>query len=1635
MENKNKNEGFSSKDIKMMALEKTKQKAVILDIEDMAEAEARKKADAEMTESKEKAGFFKKLWKHTFFDEYYRQKEINKAREKIKKEDNIYAGRVDNDKYVHQNAMHSVFERFASDYEGTLSEGEEKKIFKESYPEAVDVKNDIKNLIFEYAEGKINEDVFKSEKNKILDSLKKQNILNYSNNYADNLFEIAQNAKISIEHGAKLEELDIDTEIITGKAKSSLKTEAHFNVLDKAIDKIKKTKIGSLVSPAVLSTALALAYSTTIGVGSRMLRSKAAAYGTLGASVAVASVFSGLNESQRVTSERKQHALEMAEGGSFTKEDERRGTMDQYRFEMKNASDLASELHSLVFDKDENGNDIVKNIKSEDINKILESLSDIEARNSLNNKKKIDLISYSNIGKVEKERTDLTILTAKVKVELRKKLEGKMKSFLPKGMNFDSYLEQKVQVAENCLLGGESGIDAKDKAFKKFKAKRIAAKMATTALSGLLVGAAVQEGMAFFKDDTQGFIEGIFSKSEGQNLKSETPLEYLRSWITGQPNHMGMQNAVETNLNGHTFKLPEGTNIIQNSDGTYDILKGEEVISDNIILKFDANGNLDTDSINRLGEAGIVTNTTHTIIDSTKEIKTNAEEYVKNHHGNTTRVSRDGWYDNDTPKPVFDKNELKLHWGGIKGGKGIDINGNYVFNVKQMASDGSFHKEFSVDAQEKIKSGGLKMILSLTRETQHQVFEIPIDANGNAIVDPNSEIGKLFFETENGQAIFKGRFAEVVETFNSEDDRLHVKTLATLVGRGNDVINDVINTHTDIAVTNFEVPLETDPPLFIPIVPRTPLEPITYKKFNENGPNYYGYGEGGDFGLLKQEMYDKRFATALKENSECDFSGNDAKIIKEYFSKQDEKYLAEINSMAGATVEMEKNIKISITVPAYQEGKNIEKTIRNYAKLKNRENFELVIFENHPKSKERDNTGEIIEKMKKEFPDLNLVHLYKVFDKKPKIGEVRKYLVDTVLLRKQNAGIENSIAIASNDADLEDINENYANEIIKAFEKNKKLDAVGGKWDYPKKDFDKLPILHISQRLWHFFDIVFRNHYLKSPELIGRNSAFRSGTYAAIGGYNEKAKLAEDLEIGWMIKKARKYDSSRIAYLNKAWLTSNSRRAVTKMLSGGRLIEQYGDFHENEEVRNKSLEELLKDKKDFDEETFKKEVQAIYNYYAKMKKSRNGWVDDEYIDNTFKRAMGFLGVSYEKTGDQIKVKDISKMINGLEKGRKERDSEKEIENIREQENLFDDEKAKQVLEVTKDWVKYGNTFYEHLTGKNIKLEKGVDYELDSKGGINMKSYYEARDKKISAWLQDPGNKQWLEDGLKFKKDHKTDLVYDTEKVRVKQTDGSFKNKEKRTAPYFCQEGWVYYDSNYFDKKTGEMKQPERESTKYRVYFSCDGKDVLPTFQDIIQLLNDDEEIKKTGFQIKTTDVMDTDPIRISQIMHQKDSTVLYLGKKSFKRALSILKKYAEKNREKFKKDGVLFAQPLIDSKNNKIPGIKITSETIGFSPDPDEIGKKYESFSLMQGKIMEACFRSIVKSLKNPETLENAALKYPTLKNSLSKLNNKSSVRDYIKAILDDPKGEQLLVENLKVAYPIWSKAFGMTEKNIAFKK
>jgi ADP-heptose:LPS heptosyltransferase len=165
----------------------------------------------------------------------------------------------------------------------------------------------------------------------------------------------------------------------------------------------------------------------------------------------------------------------------------------------------------------------------------------------------------------------------------------------------------------------------------------------------------------------------------------------------------------------------------------------------------------------------------------------------------------------------------------------------------------------------------MKMLFSLTRGTQNNVIEVPIDAQGHISIDPNSENGKMLFEMDvKGHAVFKGKFAEVAQSLGMKNGVEQMGILATHTGDGLGPIKDVIDipavdkTSTFLQVaehsTKFMIPsdYEVDWPFVIPMAGRRPMEPVIGRKRKsrlpifdspvEMGGYYEGSGSyGGDF--------------------------------------------------------------------------------------------------------------------------------------------------------------------------------------------------------------------------------------------------------------------------------------------------------------------------------------------------------------------------------------------------------------------------------------------------------------------------------------------------------------------------------------------------------------------------------------------------------------------------------------------------------------------------------------------------------------------------------------------------------------------------------------------------------------------
>lgn len=455
------------------------------------------------------------------------------------------------------------------------------------------------------------------------------------------------------------------------------------------------------------------------------------------------------------------------------------------------------------------------------------------------------------------------------------------------------------------------------------------------------------------------------------------------------------------------------------------------------------------------------------------------------------------------------------------------------------------------------------------------------------------------------------------------------------------------------------LPVPEFPIIPIPLIWRWPLEtPLLHAvpglvppEFTP--PTYFTYG--GEQVFLTGDEYTNRRSPRLTQDSEKKL--NEQEELSWYLSTltvEDRQSLDEL--MAQHTNPVPDAVRAVIAIPANKEGLNMYATLSQYAKQRDlRGNaldpttYEIVIYDNRTKESAPDNTKEEVMRFTNDHPDMNIVYLEHVLAAKPTIGRVRRNLTNFVLKRLEGrtAGLPD-VAIVSNDADSIDIPQTYLATIMDGFEKNPRLDAVTGWYDFPEQAYKNYPVLFATERAWQLMDAIVRyNEQSGIPQLMGANSAVRASTLAAIGGYNSKSPLGEDLEVGWMIQAARKSDPTRFLFLSALTLETDPRRAVYKYLQGAGLLDRYTDFADNDEVRGQSWQELAtRAQEAYSREKLEENLTRLRSELYPWLKTKN----PEALDRYFTRAMDFLGVAYELRGDKVVITDDSVLRSGINAG-------------------------------------------------------------------------------------------------------------------------------------------------------------------------------------------------------------------------------------------------------------------------------------------------------------------------------------------------------------------------------------------------
>jgi hypothetical protein len=594
-----------------------KKRIVFADISEAAEAQAADVAAARMTEKPEEyanqpkgwkkffSGNFlktsaKRIWKHNLWEPYYQQKEKRKAKETILDSGNLYANEEGSGNTAsHDQAVKDITSRFevAEEFKEDFiheAAGEQRQVLGNDRQANI-LKNRILSLARQFAGRDLNDPQVLSEFNarqqqlfthfKTSEAVDKE-VLGKGEMFASNLLEVVkwmqEQVRQATDQQAALERLGDDFQIVVGKAKAGVRTEAQFNAVDNVVDIIQKHTHG-VFNEATVSAAVAVVYSVGKKVVSGSVK-RAATF--LGVGMGAMGVTSALKESRKIEMERAQHAREMAQGRKVEGDEskaERRKEVEESRIEFKKAKDLEAELNRTLFDR----------LQSKDISQLTETeyqeamraVAEIDTRIKISDKgvnlkpktsrwqfwrsnqtKKIDLIGYSDITQVENERNSLDIAKTKAKLALKRWAEANG------GRNFNNDLVQASDNHINVIFNGDKGILKQQERFKAMKRKRVLQAFKKGALWGGALGTLVQEVRAGFDGDLHGladragdYIKGVkhFVKKDEEVTLLEGALRRGQEYFDSPVHAAGPPH--DEILGSQTFRMHDGIKWVEDS--------------------------------------------------------------------------------------------------------------------------------------------------------------------------------------------------------------------------------------------------------------------------------------------------------------------------------------------------------------------------------------------------------------------------------------------------------------------------------------------------------------------------------------------------------------------------------------------------------------------------------------------------------------------------------------------------------------------------------------------------------------------------------------------------------------------------------------------------------------------------------------------------------------------------------------------------------------------------------------------------------------------------------------------------------------------------------------------------------------
>ena len=1101
---------------------------------------------------------------------YVRNKYYEEGK-RIAKENGITSLYTD-DKSLWEAATGATIARFVSEYDESIHNeaGESREELADDSPFG----KDMKKLIENFAKGDSrlgDKKSFDEEKNRILRQLYQNGdgLIGEGDLKIDNIWEIAQAVKERIDHGESVDAVIQGMKIYYGESRSGVRTEAYQSKVDKIVEKVQDSKVGTVVNPEVIGLAAAVATGVfRVGKGSL-----AKALGVTVLPGGLTGVLSGVREYGRLGKERSVHSREMAQGGSFDNES-RREEMDKFRYNTVNAEHLTNSLREFI-DRDDPS--------PEELQKGYESLVNAASRTAMSDRERADFISYSSAENVEIERFDLDVAIAEAKVKLKGKLGELPEEFRRDlGIDKNDTINDAINKSTELMQSLREDKNKKDQLFKRLRWKNTAKSAAIGFASGLAASVVVQEAAALFTSGYDGLLERAISGDTKGDRQTVLDAIFHREGSSGNTILSSDTYSSHSIGNGDgNAKLPDNYKFTYNDDGTANIIGPDnKLFAHNI--SFEANGSLSQSSQEYLQGKGVVIENLSSTVDG-KELTSrylSVNEYLDHYQSKTTNITRDFWYDNNTPG-VSDGNELNLHWEE----RGAD--GSIRLSIADMANDGSYYGHDSASWSDGTQNGSLKFAVSASIDNQDRVFMVDIAPDGSINIPPDSPAASLFSVDEHGQMEFNGAYGEVVSVQDVDSDGItHVAPMATMEGN-----NSITTIPTPVEVPTSHIAYETKmtfPPMEVSkpnvvegfgapgLVTRKPLEKIARRR-----SNYYNQYRNGYAERYESQLGD--ISPRLKENSNATLElGEEAVRYKQWLaSTRGSDYVDQIEQGINNSKELQQapgDIDFVVTIPvaAASESENIYNTLGLLARQDNDDIEKSLILLNvnwldearsdPEKAANIRKTIAEIDRARKDFPHLRIATIEREYNRESVektggvIGYVAQDLQSAALLWLQQQ-IENGkrspsqdAIIQRYDADIRGMSKHAWRDIRRAFSKYPETDIFKGVTRFGTDQYEKYPGFGLTAEIATIIDrLGARDGYIGTG---GANFGVRASSLAAINGVGDVTSYSgagsDDTNIGKYMRRARGQSGGRVfgRFVAGSTVDTDAQRLTTAHMNG-----------------------------------------------------------------------------------------------------------------------------------------------------------------------------------------------------------------------------------------------------------------------------------------------------------------------------------------------------------------------------------------------------------------------------------------------------------------------------------------------------